>query len=178
MGRPFIIAGHSQGARHGLKLVKDLIDDTALREKLVAAYLIGWPVPKNAFDNIPPCETPTQTGCVCSWRTWLWGHSSKADEPPGSILVTNPLVWSTTETYASTELNEGSVLRKFEQVLPGIADAKVEGNILWTHKPKFPGSFFFRRKNYHIGDLNLYYINVRKNASARVEAFLKRKVQN
>jgi hypothetical protein len=36
---------------------------------------------------------------------------------------------------------------------------------------QFKGSFFFRKKNYHIGDLNLYYMNVRENAALRVEQY-------
>ena len=30
--------------------------------------------------------------------------------------------------------------------------------VLLSSKPKFKGSILFRRKNYHIGDLNLFYI--------------------
>jgi hypothetical protein len=41
-------------------------------------------------------------------------------------------------------------------------------------KPKFPGSAFMRTKNYHPGDLNLFYMNVQKNAQDRIQAYLKK----
>ncbi|HSM95095.1 MAG TPA: DUF3089 domain-containing protein, partial [Rhizomicrobium sp.] len=40
-GRPFIIAGHSQGARHARTLLADMIDGTKLQNQLVAAYVVG-----------------------------------------------------------------------------------------------------------------------------------------
>ncbi len=172
-GRPIIIAAHSQGAVHGLRLLKEFFDNTALRERLVAAYLIGWPVPANSFVNIPVCKDEVQTGCVCSWRTWLWGHSPKIQYAKGEIIVTNPLTWKTSEELAPKNLHKGAVLRKFDSVYPGIADAKIEANVLWTHKPKFPGSFLIRRKNYHIADLNLFYIDIRENVIKRAAAMQK-----
>jgi hypothetical protein len=66
------------------------------------------------------------------------------------------------------------VVRPFERLYPGITDAEIHKGILLASKPKFKGSFFFRRKNYHIGDLNLYYMNVRENAQARAKAFSRR----
>ena len=40
-GRPFIIAGHSQGSHHALRLLSEVIDSSELHERMVAAYLIG-----------------------------------------------------------------------------------------------------------------------------------------
>jgi hypothetical protein len=40
-GRPFILASHSQGTHHGIRLLRERIDGTPLAQKLVAAYLIG-----------------------------------------------------------------------------------------------------------------------------------------
>jgi hypothetical protein len=42
-GRPFIIAGHSQVSSLAMRLIERRIDGTPLRERLVAAYLIGSP---------------------------------------------------------------------------------------------------------------------------------------
>jgi len=35
-------------------------------------------------------------------------------------------------------------------------------------------AFFIRPKNYHIGDLNLFYLNIRENAALRVAAYRKK----
>ncbi len=172
-GRPFIIASHSQGARHGYRLLREMFDGKPLQRKLVAAYLVGWPIPESGFDNIPPCETPDQTGCICSWRSYRFGYVPKNATLGDSIIVTNPLTWTTEKTPASKTLNEGTILRNFNKVYPQITDAQIHNGILWVHKPRFPGSIFFTRKNYHIADYNLFYVNLRKNAMRRVDAFWK-----
>ena len=40
--RPFILAGHSQGANMLLYLLENKFEDQSLRKLLVAAYVIGW----------------------------------------------------------------------------------------------------------------------------------------
>ena len=43
--RPFILAGHSQGALHALRLLRERVAaKPALRRRLVAAYLVGAPI--------------------------------------------------------------------------------------------------------------------------------------
>ena len=69
-GRPVIIAGHSQGTTHAGPLIREFFDNTPLQQRLVAAYLIGIPVPKDYFETIFPCESPTELGCAISWRTF------------------------------------------------------------------------------------------------------------
>ncbi|MBK8922642.1 MAG: DUF3089 domain-containing protein [Saprospirales bacterium] len=172
-GRPFILAGHSQGARHGMYLIRELIENTPLEKQLVAAYLVGWPVADTFFRKITPCKTPQETGCFCSWRTFERAFGQRHAFQP-DIVCTNPLIWTTQENvYAPKTMNRGAILRKFGVSYPQVCDAEVYRGILLCSKPKFPGSFFFRRKNYHVGDLNLYYFNVRENARERAEAFFK-----
>lgn len=173
-GRPFILAGHSQGARHAMFLIREMIEGKPLESQLVAAYIVGWPVHKNFFKTFQPCQSPEQTGCFCSWRTWERNFGlRKAFEQ--NVVCTNPLLWNTVEkSYAPKSLNIGGVVRPFEKIYPHITDAEVYKGILLASKPKFEGSIFFRRKNYHVGDLNLYYLNVRQNAQARAKAFLKK----
>ena len=172
-GRPIIIAAHSQGTTHGIRLIKDYFDGRPLQEQLVAAYLVGIPVAKDQYQNIPICESAEQTGCFCSWRTFKEGHDPKSTVSP-NIAVTNPLTWRTTEERASKELNTGGVLRNFNKVKKQLTSAQVVAakGILWASKPKFFGSIFFRNKNYHIADYNFYYNNVRENAITRVRSFL------
>ena len=172
-GRPFILAGHSQGARHGMYLLRDHIESKNLARRMVVAYLIGWPIPKDFFKDTPACERPEQTGCFCSWRTWKRKYALKhAFET--NILCTNPLSWTIKEgQYVGKEKNKGAVLLNFCNVLPQVADAEVYKGVLLCTKPKFPGSAFFIRNNYHVGDMNLYYMNIRENAELRMRAFWK-----
>ncbi|HND90044.1 MAG TPA: DUF3089 domain-containing protein, partial [Saprospiraceae bacterium] len=174
-GRPFILAGHSQGARHIMHLLRDRVEGTPLEQQLVAAYIVGWPVRRDFFRSLKPCESADQTDCFCTWRTWERRFAQrKANEP--QVVCTNPLLWNTAEgQYAGREKNLGGVVRPFCSVRPQFTDAEVWRGFLLATKPKFPGSFLFVRKNYHIGDINLYYMNVRENAQRRAKAFVKAK---
>ena len=176
-GRPFILVGHSQGALHTLSLLRDRIENTPREQQLVVAYVIGWPVKATDLKKIKPCETPDQLDCYCTWRTWERKEGIKrAKDAKDGVVCTNPLNWSIEKgQYASKELNKGGVVRPFCAIYQGITDAEVYNGLLLADRPKFKGSFFFRTKNYHVGDLNLYYMNVRENAELRTETYLKRR---
>ncbi len=110
-GRPFILAGHSQGSMHLMRLLEKIDQDPRLRQRLVAAYLPGMAVPlswySSRYKNIQPCETPDQTGCVSAWDTYREGAAPKGHEPlhywQGNKLArvsleqprqcTNPISW-------------------------------------------------------------------------------------
>ncbi len=173
-GRPIIIAGHSQGAYHGLLLLKNYFDEKPLGAQLVAAYLPGWPVPKAFLKNIRPCETPDETGCLCSWRTYKRGAEKIKWLQGPDIIATNPILWTTEAgKCAPKSASKGAVLPKM-RIYPQLCDAEVHDGFLWTSRPKFRGSVFIRTKNYHPGDFNLFYLDVRENAALRAGAFLKK----
>ena len=171
-GRPFIIAAHSQGTQHAVRLMQELIDTTELGERLIAAYLVGMPVLKRSFIQIPPCEAPSQTGCFCSWRTFRQGYLPKKYPTGDSIAVTNPLSWRTDSRRIDRNENAGSVLRKFYNGLQiHLVGAQIHEGILWAEKPRFPGSFLITFRNYHIADYNLYYASVRQNVQDRIASY-------
>jgi len=169
-GRPFIIAAHSQGTTHGVPLIKNLIDGRALQNKLVAAYLIGMKVNRNAFRFIKPCLQPEETGCFTSWRTYRKG--SEPDENSAEeICVTNPVSWTMSADYCSQDKNLPSLLRNFDEIHPGLIDAQISPSVLWVTKPKFKGSFFLRTDNYHPADINFFYFSIYKNVGDRIDAY-------
>ena len=172
-GKPIIIAGHSQGTTHGMRLVKEFFDGTPLQHQLVVAYLPGIPIPQGYFKSIQPCTSSDELACVNSWRTYKYGYEPEflVKEPP--MIVVNPLTWDAAPALASKDLNRGAVLKKFKGgVLKGITDAQIHKNILWVHKPKFPGSFLYRSNNFHIADFNFFYLDIRENAIQRREEYL------
>ncbi len=174
-GRPIIIASHSQGTVHAGKLIKEFIEGKTLQNKLVCAYLIGMPVPDNYFEKIPACKDSLSTGCYISWRTFKNGYTEPvyiANEK-FKCTVTNPLTWNSSENIASRKLNEGGILKKYNKIVPGVVNAQVHKNVLWASKPKFFGNVFLTKKNYHIGDINLFYNNIRKNVKRRIDLFWK-----
>jgi len=171
--RPFIIAGHSQGAMMAERLLKEYIDGKPLQDKLIVAYIVGWPTPVNSFTSLQVCRDSTQTNCFCGWRTFREGYiPDYIEKEKVTSFITNPLSWDTANTYVPAEKNKGSVLRDFSKIVHATTDAQIHRDVLWVRRPRFPGSAFYRAKNYHIADINLFYINMRENIEQRIFAYM------
>jgi hypothetical protein len=174
--RPVIIASHSQGAIMAIELLKEFFDNKPLQKQLVVAYIVGWPLETKNFVSLRACAQPAQTNCVCSWRTFKMGYEApwvkKEKERGASLIVTNPLSWTTDTGFVSRQANKGSVLTRFNTIYKKTADAQIKNGVLYSYRPQFPGSFLYRTDNYHIGDINLYYINIRENVRDRIAAYL------
>nr|HRD07174.1 DUF3089 domain-containing protein [Saprospiraceae bacterium] len=169
-GRPIIIAAHSQGTTHAIRLLQEFFDGKKLQSQLVAAYLLGMPVHEADFAHLKPCENKDDIGCFAGWRTFKKGYEPKWKEK--QVVVTNPLSWNRSTDYVGADQNPGTILREFKDIYPRLVDAQINGNILWATKPKFPGSWLFTTQNYHVADVNFYYFSIRENAANRVQKFL------
>ncbi len=107
-GRPFIIASHSQGSYHALRLLAEQVDGRAIQSRMVAAYVVGYWVPMDTFartlHHIKPCESAADTGCLLHWSTygehgvrragvshWYPQGPELSDGKP--LLCNNPLNW-------------------------------------------------------------------------------------
>ncbi|HEY0677154.1 MAG TPA: DUF3089 domain-containing protein [Chitinophagaceae bacterium] len=172
-GRPIIIGAHSQGSTHAIRLLKEFFDGQSLSRRLVAAYIPGMNIPENSFRFLKPCADSAQTGCFIGWRTYKRGYEPEMAAGYRHSYVTNPLSWSAGSEYVPAVRNAGAVLRNFNKIYRHVTDAEVHENILWVKRPQFPGSFLYRSDNYHIGDINLFYLNIRSNIQTRVRAFWK-----
>ena len=172
-GRPFVLAGHSQGARHAVRLLNNNFSRQMISDQLVAAYTIGSPVP--ATDTLPVCASAEQTGCQIGWNS----QTQDADiviGRPDSICV-NPLTWTADGTHGTASLNLGSV--DFEadgKVEEGIVDARCENGVLLLTEVNSDNFSLmpFGEGNYHLYEYSLYHMNIRENAVTRVKAFLER----
>lgn len=170
-GRPIIIASHSQGSYHAERLLKDYFDDKPLRSKLVAAYLIGRAIKPDAFKTIHPTESPEEIGVWASWNTYAKNHyPENYKQYFEGAQSTNPLLWNSTDTFASKELNKGGVGPKFKYI-PQLADAQNHNGMLWINKPYVKGRAFLRTKRWHYADINLFYMNLRENVALRAYKF-------
>ncbi len=171
-GRPFVLAGHSQGSRHLDFLLAEEIAGTALAEQMVAAYPIGFEL--DGSNGIAICQTATQTGCQVTWNS-VGPRAGSLFASPDNICV-NPLTWSTDGAHAPHEANLGAVnFDGSDAHEPGAADAQCrEGRLRVSeirsdHYTLMP----LGRDNFHIYDYALFYVNVRQNAQARVDAYLR-----
>ena len=122
--RPVIIASHSQGTTHAIRLLQDFFNSKPLIKQLVAAYLIGMPVYDSLFVTLKPCESSEETGCYVSLRTFA-SNVSKEDiiDPMPLAICTNPLTWKNDSVYAPNSMNKGGLLKNFNHIYPKLTDA-------------------------------------------------------
>ncbi len=172
--RPIVIASHSQGTIHAVRLLQEYFMNKPLQKRLVVAYLVGMPVPVDSLPAIPPCADSSQVNCFTCWNTfeknYIPDYYSK-----GLVhsVCTNPICWRLDETCVSSNKSKGAVIRPFTRIRPHFCDAQVHQGLLWTTKPKFPGSFIIRSPIYHSGDYNLFYLDIRENVELRINEYLR-----
>ncbi|MBP9132527.1 MAG: DUF3089 domain-containing protein [Saprospiraceae bacterium] len=171
-GRPFIIASHSQGTTHAIRLIKECIEGKSIEKQMVVAYLAGMPL-DSGYLATPACDFPDQFHCTCSWRTFIHDYTPEYVTIENTTIVTNPISWLSNTDYTAWKEHKGAVLKDFKKVRPGIISAKRAGNILWIKEPKIKGFRLLKIKNFHIGDYNLFYKDIQENAILRSNAFLK-----
>ena len=192
-GRPFILAGHSQGSENTLALLQDYFqkDDAhkALLERMVAAYPIGFSVTDDYLTqnaDIPFATSSDDTGCIVSWNTEGPANKDKhnAVVKPHAHSI-NPISWVTDATAAAAADNLGSLTSTEEGIVePGIADAQIDlerGVVVVSTEAAKPFAIpaamqdIFGPESYHGQDYGFFYCNIRKNAADRIAAFLNHK---
>ncbi len=178
-GRPFILAGHSQGADLLADFARQELNRRALRENMVAAYLIGWSITRDDLKEYPflrICRSADETGCIVTYNSIAAGYQEKAPTIlPGAISV-NPLSWRTDGKLVPATKNLGSVIfdqdGKRQNVAHFASAQNVDGGLVVTpaspaplaHLPFGPGI-------YHSYDYGLFYENLKANVAQRIKAF-------
>jgi hypothetical protein len=195
-GRPFVLASHSQGSVHLRTLLEKRITGTVLRERLVAAYPVGFGIDRElmakAAPDVPVCTSAEQLGCAVTWNA-VGPHASRFGDPGRNICV-NPLTWRADGERAGHDLNAGAVaypgtfegaiadLKELPQeyvegkpiLEMGVADAQcVDGLLLISEiRSSHYNARPLGRDNYHVYDYNLFHMNVRKNVEGKVARYL------
>ncbi len=190
--RPIILAGHSQGALHLLRLLREKVAGTPLARRIVAAYVIGWPVSRTVdlpALGLPECGTADQAGCLLSWQSFAepadpslvldaYDASGSVDGKPrkGTPMVcTNPLT-GTPDTAAPADANLGTLFPSADLAHATIEPNKVPARcdargLLLIGDPPALGGYVLPGNNYHVYDYSLFWANVRADAARRLAAF-------
>ena len=195
-GRPFIIAGHSQGSAMVLMLLRTYFKDhPEYYARMLAAYTIGYSVTKNylaANPHLKFATGETDTGVIIAFNTEgpknveLKAHNVVVLPETMSI---NPLNWKLDETYAPASMNLGSIILDEKTGEPSIGDVGADAQIdldrgvVVTHA-QVPAvdeytakvsAEFFGPDGRHAYDYMYYYKNIKANVAKRVAAYKNKK---
>jgi len=180
-GRPFILAGHSQGSNILIELLIKHWGQLGVENRLVAAYIIGWSItPEDLAKNsaLTICEDTTQTGCFITYNTVAPGKQKVAPTIRSGSIVTNPLSWTTDGNLAPAELNVGSVFFNDDGTTTTFphftsAQGKDSGLVVQPADQELVASDLvgFPKGVYHFYDYSLFYENMKQNAHDRIQAF-------
>ncbi len=173
-GRPIIIASHSQGTTHTRLLLKDFFDDKPLQKQLVAAYLIGIGIDKNEFKTIKPMIQASETGGFVSWNTYKKNKlPKKYDRWYKGKVSSNPVTWDTSRSSSRDE-HKGFLFSN-DKIYDKALKLHVIDGMVWTTLPRFPLRVFIMfKKNYHIGDVNLFWKDIQENAVLRTNSWFEK----
>lgn len=193
-GRPYFLAGHSQGSRLCYMVLSEYMKEhPEYYKNMIAAYCLGDSLTKQYLEENPhvkAAKAADDVGVVVSWNTE--GPANKGHDSlvvaPGAVSI-NPLNWKTDDTPASAELNLGTYYPHL--LFPGLiklgvkADAVIDlerGTVVVT-EPKLakcaisaiPGfkklEKVFGPQSYHGCDYTFFYNNISENAKTRAAAW-------
>ena len=187
-GRPFILAGHSQGSIMSIIVLGDYMQaHPEYYERMVAAYPIGFSVTKEWLEEHPYlkfAEGADDTGVIITWNTEGPGNKGQDNivVEEGAISI-NPLNWKRDDTYASVEENLGSLVQNEEtgeyEIKDGMGDAQVDterGVVICTTDTDYvPAAEVFGPASLHRWDYGLYYVNIQKNVADRINSYMSNK---
>lgn len=189
---PIVLAGHSQGAFHLRRLLRDRVAGRPIAARIAAAYAIGWPVSLThdlPAMGIPPCTAPDQPGCVISWlsfaepadnRTLLEGYDRRPGLDGQSVagspfLCSNPLTGGTGGA-AEAKANLGTLVPNEENTSGALTAGMVPARcgpdgFLYIGAPPELGAYVLPGNNYHLYDIPLFWANLRADVARRVQAW-------
>jgi len=190
---PILLAAHSQGSLHLMRLMKEKVAGKPVADRIVAAYLVGWPVSITAdlpAMGLPACETADQTRCILSWQSFAepadtshvidaynrdkgLNGKARAGTP---MLCTNPLT-GMPDTSAPEKSNRGSLVSTDEgdaapTLVKGAIPARCEDGFLLIGSPPQVGNHVLPGNNYHVYDYAMFWANIRADAEKRLTTFL------
>ncbi|MES2136251.1 MAG: DUF3089 domain-containing protein [Pseudomonadota bacterium] len=191
-GRPIILAGHSQGALHLERLLREKVAGKPVARRVVAAYVVGWPVSTTAdlpVLGLPPCTAPDQAGCILSWMSF--GEPSNPDlildqwekttgliggkRRQEDILCINPISGVENGPAAAAD-NPGTLAPSGDlrsaTLSPGAVGAHCDKGLLILDGAIPPlGPYVLPGNNYHVYDYALFWGAIRRDAARRLAAW-------
>ncbi|WP_066554188.1 DUF3089 domain-containing protein [Croceicoccus bisphenolivorans] len=191
--QPIVLAAHSQGALHLKRLLAEKAVGTPLADRIVAAYVAGWPVSMERdlpAMGLPACATDNQPGCVMSWQSYAepadasllfsaYEEGVTLDGEPlakTDALCTNPIT-GTIDGEAPASANTGTLVPDGDfssgELVAGAVPARCgSDHLLLIGDPPEMGNAVLPGNNYHVYDIPLFWMNLRQDFARREAAWL------
>ena len=183
-GKPFVLAGHSQGGKAVIELLKQEMSEEEY-SRLIAAYPLGYPVKESDLSPyLTPATGATDTGVCVTFNT-----VSALDKLPhllsGSRFAINPMNWRTDSVTAPKTAHLGTVFMNSDgvitseeaHVLTAQLDEASRALVVTGVNPQdyYTPSLaaLFQPGNYHVVELNFFFRNLQENVKARAAAFFR-----
>ena len=195
-GRPFILAGHSQGSNIMINLMAQYMKkNPKVYKRMIAAYVPGYSITPQYLSKNPElkfAEGPDDTGVIVSYNTT--SPAPQVADPvvlPGAMVI-NPITWTRSEALATAAQNLGGIAVGSDaypvmdaqgnpQKVLNYADAQINTAkrtlICSTANPSqlAPGNQLVAAGIYHTFDYPFYYFDLRANATNRVARYFSKK---
>ena len=187
-GRPFIIAGHSQGSAILRLVLKHYFKEHPdYYKRMVAAYAIGYSITKDDLAANPHMKFATgetDTGVIISWHA-EGPKNVEANVPIPSVailkngVVINPLNWKLDETYAPASENLGSIVLDEKTGDTEIRDIEGDAQVclargtVVTNAKAVPNEMvdLAGPQCFHQDDYSIFYNNIKDNVAKRIAAY-------
>ena len=164
-GKPFILAGHSQGAKAVIELLKrEMTPD--ISRKLIATYAIGYTVTPEelaGYSTLRPAQDSIDTGVLIGFNS-VTRPDAVLPLFRDNVVCINPVNWRSDATPATsyqgfTVAQDTTIhtlivtgIDEEQYFIPSVAALLPKGNL-------------------HVQEFNLYNEDLRKNVLQRIRAF-------
>jgi hypothetical protein len=194
-GRPFILAGHSQGAKHVADLLERRIDGTPLQGRMVAAYIVGINLAEGDFGkrfrHVPVCDKPAQTGCALQWnavdptadleamsaayqKAFIAGNG--VDAPGRQTLCINPVTFDRAKPDSISTQAQGAVpgdpgYGPMQALQRGAVAVRCSKGLAVSYLAPGLGLKALPGGSLHYHDIGLFWADLRANAVLRAKSW-------
>ena len=165
--KKFIIASHSQGTNHAIKLIHDrIIPDQDINKNLILSYLIGMDLERTAL-SIPECDSKTSLYCLECWRSFNRGYFPVDWKYGDEYSVTNPITNDSLFGFTNEVNHMGILLPNRKIKFNSSISVNDTLGLLWVDiKSKKLKRYI--SNSYHKADYNLFWPNIRNTLISRL----------
>ncbi|MCR4765532.1 MAG: DUF3089 domain-containing protein [Bacteroidaceae bacterium] len=176
-GRPFVLAGFSQGAMIARELLKEM--DESVFQRMVATYLIGIKISDKdlaANPHIRPAQAADDTGVTICYNSMRGEDANYPAQEGSNVVAINPVNWRT-DTEIASLITEPSPLKPVHEQAKDTMTVQLDAmsnNLLVSgySATDYVLPLIGTQTSYHTREIWLYRDLLKENIQLRVDAFL------